>query len=119
VDQVIFVMQVGRNRHEDIMESLELFATEVMPEFAERDEAARKAKAERFAPIIEAAFARKAATEPALPAMPEGYALKAYPKAMADKAGDEQGQEFMDRLADHQAAGIPDESLKGTMLGGF
>jgi alkanesulfonate monooxygenase SsuD/methylene tetrahydromethanopterin reductase-like flavin-dependent oxidoreductase (luciferase family) len=119
VDQVIFVMQVGRNRHEDIMESLELFATEVMPEFAERDDAARKAKAERFAPIIEAAFARKAAAASALPAMPEGYSLKAYPKAMADKSADEQTQQFMDRLADNQATGVPDEALKGTMLGGF
>ena len=36
VDQVIFVSQAGRNRHEHICESLELFASEVMPEFAER-----------------------------------------------------------------------------------
>ena len=40
VDQLIFVMQAGRNRHEDIMESIELFGTEVLPEFAERDPAA-------------------------------------------------------------------------------
>ena len=40
VDQVIFVLQAGRNRHEHIMESLELFGREVLPEFAERDEAA-------------------------------------------------------------------------------
>src|SRR5215467_11248479 len=38
VDQVIFVSQAGRNRHEDICESLELFAKEVMPEFKERQE---------------------------------------------------------------------------------
>ena len=36
VDQLIFVSQAGRNRHEHICESLELFAAEVMPEFAER-----------------------------------------------------------------------------------
>src|SRR5258705_7667274 len=35
VDQLIFVMQSGRNRHEHICEPIELFAAEVMPEFAE------------------------------------------------------------------------------------
>ena len=38
VDQVIFVLQAGKNRHEHIMESLELFGREVLPEFKERDE---------------------------------------------------------------------------------
>jgi hypothetical protein len=32
-DQVMFVTQAGRNKHEHICEALELFATEVMPEF--------------------------------------------------------------------------------------
>lgn len=33
VDQVILLNQAGRNAHEDIMSSLQLFADEVMPEF--------------------------------------------------------------------------------------
>ena len=41
VDQVIFVSQAGKNRHEHICESLELFGKEVMPEFAERTDGAR------------------------------------------------------------------------------
>ena len=36
VDQVILLNQAGRNTHEDICESLELFAREVMPEFLDR-----------------------------------------------------------------------------------
>jgi alkanesulfonate monooxygenase SsuD/methylene tetrahydromethanopterin reductase-like flavin-dependent oxidoreductase (luciferase family) len=36
VDQVILLNQAGRNTHDDICASLELFATEVMPEFDER-----------------------------------------------------------------------------------
>ena len=32
VDQLIFVMQAGRTRHDHIMESIELFGTEVLPE---------------------------------------------------------------------------------------
>ncbi|MDO8422431.1 MAG: LLM class flavin-dependent oxidoreductase [Parvibaculum sp.] len=59
VDQVIFMQQAGRNKHQHICESLELFAAEVMPEFkaevAERE--ARKAR--ELAPFIEAALARK------------------------------------------------------------
>ncbi len=37
VDQVILLVQAGRNRHEDICESLELFAREVMPRFHARE----------------------------------------------------------------------------------
>ena len=36
VDQVILLNQAGRNRHEDICASLELFASDVMPEFVLR-----------------------------------------------------------------------------------
>jgi alkanesulfonate monooxygenase SsuD/methylene tetrahydromethanopterin reductase-like flavin-dependent oxidoreductase (luciferase family) len=61
VDQVIFVMQTGRNRHEHICESIELFGAEVMPEFAERADEADARRAEHFAPAIEAALARREA----------------------------------------------------------
>ena len=33
VDQVILLNQAGKNKHEDICASLDLFAKEVMPEF--------------------------------------------------------------------------------------
>jgi alkanesulfonate monooxygenase SsuD/methylene tetrahydromethanopterin reductase-like flavin-dependent oxidoreductase (luciferase family) len=59
VDQVIFVSQAGRNRHDHICESLELFAREVMPEFHERDPEHRAIKRERLAPAIAAALARR------------------------------------------------------------
>ena len=59
VDQVIFLQQAGRNKHEDICSSLELFAKEVMPGFvAEREQRDRKKQAE-LAPFIEAAMKRK------------------------------------------------------------
>ena len=59
VDQLIFVMQAGRNRHEHICESIELFASEVMPEFAQRADEADARRAERFAPAIATALARR------------------------------------------------------------
>jgi len=37
VDQVAFIQQGGRNRHEHICEALDLFAREVMPEFKEHE----------------------------------------------------------------------------------
>jgi alkanesulfonate monooxygenase SsuD/methylene tetrahydromethanopterin reductase-like flavin-dependent oxidoreductase (luciferase family) len=59
VDQVIFIQQAGRNRHEDICSSLELFAAEVLPEFAEGEQERQRRKAAELAPFIEAALARK------------------------------------------------------------
>jgi len=59
VDQVIFVQQGGKNRHEHICESLELFAGEVMPAFKAGEAAREKAKAAELAPYIAAAMARK------------------------------------------------------------
>jgi hypothetical protein len=37
VDQIILLNQAGKNTHEHICESLELFAKEVMPEFVGRE----------------------------------------------------------------------------------
>jgi len=59
VDQVVFIQQAGRNRHEHICESLELFAREVMPEFKEKEALRLQRKAEELAPYIEAAMERK------------------------------------------------------------
>jgi len=59
VDQVIFLQQGGRNRHEHICDSLELFASDVMPAFKERGTEREARKAEELAPFVEAALARK------------------------------------------------------------
>src|SRR6266508_1884165 len=59
VDQLVFVSQAGRTRHEHICESLELFAREVMPEFAEQADEQDRDKAERLAGAGEAALARR------------------------------------------------------------
>jgi hypothetical protein len=77
VDQVIFVSQAGRNRHEHVCESLELFAEEVMPEFVERDQPARQRREEQLAGAVEAALGRR---EPPREA-PVGYVVKAAGKA--------------------------------------
>ena len=77
VDQVIFVSQAGRNRHEHICESLELFASEVMPEFHEREAAARTRKLERLGPVLDAALSRR---EPPRAAPPD-YVVPAAGRA--------------------------------------
>ena len=63
VDQVIFCSQAGKNKHEDIMESLELFGATVLPEFIDRDERLQREKAKRLEPVIDAALARKPASD--------------------------------------------------------
>jgi hypothetical protein len=108
VDQVIFVLQAGKNRHEHICESLELFGREVMPAFKERDEAQVKAKADRLAPAVEAAMERKAA-EPPPPPLPEGYTLPAMPRKWVDQYGSPEMKTWMESFADVAARGERDE----------
>src|SRR4051794_12159778 len=60
VDQVIFVMQAGKNRHEHICDSISLFGSEVLPRFAERADEVDAAKRERLAAACDAALARRA-----------------------------------------------------------
>ena len=107
VDQIIFVMQAGRNRHEDIMSSIELFGTDVLPEFKERDPAFVAAKRERLAPAIEQAMARRVDTAPPLP---EGFSIPAIPKRMIELADNEQGRAFLENVAAEQAVGRNDST---------
>ena len=75
VDQVVFIQQAGANRHEDICESLELFAERVLPDFKERDAAQVARKNERLAEAIERAQGQK----PALTSLSEIPIVDSYP----------------------------------------
>jgi len=108
VDQLIFVMQAGKNQHEHICEAIELFGKEVLPEFKERDEALVAKKAKRLEPVIEQAMARKVDNTPP---MPKDYTMKAIPKAMIDAAQNEEGKQFLEKFAQDRAEGKRDEAL--------
>jgi hypothetical protein len=82
VDQVVFIQQGGRNRHEHICESLELFAARVLPGFKERQEAHERRKAEALAPWVARALERM----PPLEQLAEVPEVDSYPIAM-QKAG--------------------------------
>jgi alkanesulfonate monooxygenase SsuD/methylene tetrahydromethanopterin reductase-like flavin-dependent oxidoreductase (luciferase family) len=82
VDQVIFIQQGGRNRHEHICESLELFAERVLPDFKERHERRMRAKAEELAPYIERAMQKVPPIEKLDPVPP----VESYP-VLLQKAG--------------------------------
>ena len=114
VDQVIFVLQAGRNRHEHIMESLEIFGTQIMGEFAERDEAHVAARERRFAPHIEAAFERKAALGDDRPPYDPDLVVRALPKQMVELADNEMGRKLLDQIADEGAVG--DATTLGNLL---
>jgi alkanesulfonate monooxygenase SsuD/methylene tetrahydromethanopterin reductase-like flavin-dependent oxidoreductase (luciferase family) len=104
VDQVIFTSQAGKNRHEHIMESLELFAKEVLPEFKDRDEQRQRDKEQRLAPVIDEVLSRKPAEDhPPLPA--PDYTFPAIPRAMADRFGNDDFHKMLDDFADATITG--------------
>jgi len=82
VDMLILSSAAGRNRHEHIMESYELIAKDVLPEFIERDEKLEREKQRRLAPVIEAALARKPASDH--PPLDPDYVIPAYPRQSAE-----------------------------------
>ena len=59
VDQVTFIQQAGRNQHDHICDSLELFAAEVLPEFKARAADRQAEKDAQLAPYVAAALERK------------------------------------------------------------
>ena len=91
VDQIIFLQQGGKNRHEHICESLELFGSEVLPAFAEGREAQLARKAEELAPFIEAAMARKqympALTDAEIPIVPPSRERESFYQPGGAKSG--------------------------------
>jgi hypothetical protein len=104
VDQVIFCYQAGKNRHEHIMEALELFGKEVLPEFQDRDEKLTRDKEQRLAPTIEKVMARKPAEDhPPLPS--DDYNFPAMPRAMADRFGNDDFHKMLDTFAEQSALG--------------
>jgi hypothetical protein len=95
------------------MESLELFGREVLPEFAERDEAASKAKAEHWTPINEQALARRSDD---VPRMPDDYVMRALPKQMVDSMHNPDADKWLEDLADSQAAGDREGTFQRGLL---
>ena len=104
VDQLIFASQAGRNRHEHVMESLELFGREVLPEFQEREAKRARQKAERLAPVLDAVMARKPADDHP-PLVDPDYKIPAIPRSTADRDGSDKFHRYLDDLAAKMAAG--------------
>jgi alkanesulfonate monooxygenase SsuD/methylene tetrahydromethanopterin reductase-like flavin-dependent oxidoreductase (luciferase family) len=103
VDQVILSSSAGNNRHEHVCESLELFGREVLPEFMEREEQRAHEKEERLAPVIEAALARKPASDH--PPLDPEYEIVAIPRADADRENSEKFHRWLDEYASKVATG--------------
>ncbi len=103
VDQLILSCAAGRNRHEHIMETLELIGRDVLPEFIERESHAQQEKATRLAPIIETVLARKPAADH--PLLDPDYEIPAYPRLEADKQASGKFHGWLDDYAARIAAG--------------
>jgi len=59
VDQIVLLQQSGKNRHDHICESLELFGREVVPQFKDTLAVRDARKNDELAPYMEKALARK------------------------------------------------------------
>jgi alkanesulfonate monooxygenase SsuD/methylene tetrahydromethanopterin reductase-like flavin-dependent oxidoreductase (luciferase family) len=104
VDQVILTAQAGKNRHEHIMESLELFGREVLPEFVDREPAAAEARRARTQRMTDLLMARKPPEDhPPLPT--PDYSFPAIPRLMADRSGSDDFHAWLDAFAEQSAAG--------------
>ncbi len=75
VDQVVFIQQAGMNRHEDICESLELFADKILPDFKKRDATQIEQKYKR----LEAAITAAKSNIPALTTLHSTPIVDSYP----------------------------------------
>ncbi len=95
VDQVVFIQQAGANLHEDICESLELFAKRVLPDFKARDATQVSKKNERFAEAIEKAEGRK----PDLTTLSEIPIVDAYP-VLKQKLGEKVAETNDNEISD-------------------
>jgi len=98
VDMLILSSAAGRNRHEHIMESYELVAREVLPEFLERDEALQREKQRRLEPVIEQVLARKPASDH--PPLDPDYVIPAYPRQSADDGESDKFHRWLDDYRD-------------------
>jgi len=98
VDMLILSSAAGRNRHEHIMESYELVAKEVLPEFIERDEKLEREKARRLEPVIEAVMARKPSSDH--PPLDPDYVIPAYPRQTADDDDSNKFNRWLDEYRD-------------------
>ncbi|MEQ8992673.1 MAG: LLM class flavin-dependent oxidoreductase [Pseudomonadales bacterium] len=82
VDQIIFLQQGGKNRHEHICESLELFGAEVLPRFEEGRARREAEKAEALGPYLERALERRRWMAPVaeedVPVVPASREREAY-----------------------------------------
>jgi alkanesulfonate monooxygenase SsuD/methylene tetrahydromethanopterin reductase-like flavin-dependent oxidoreductase (luciferase family) len=92
VDQLILLQQSGNYRHEHICQSLELFATEVLPQFKDREIKREQVKRDKLAPFIEGAQRNIEKLEN----MKEVPPVEAYP-LMWNKMSTENAQSAPDR----------------------
>ncbi|HMJ36126.1 MAG TPA: LLM class flavin-dependent oxidoreductase [Baekduia sp.] len=83
VDELIFVLQTGKTEHQHIMEALELFAADVMPEFAARRDEHEAAKRERLGNAPLRALERRAPPQTVEPGYSFGPGESGEPEAGA------------------------------------
>ena len=113
IDQVIFIQQAGRNKHEHIMDSLQLFAADVMPALKQNQAVRDQQKTAELAPFIAAALARKQWMQP----LPAGAipTVAAYGKSVVASTVDTDKPTY--RIGTAGGFEVPMEDLVAKKLG--
>ena len=111
VDQVIFVLQAGKNRHEHICESLELFGREVLPGLQGARRGAGPGEGGSRSPRRSRPPWSGGRTSRHRPRCPPDYSFPAMPRRWADETGSEEMREWLEHFAEARAKGIRDEGL--------
>ena len=99
VDMLILSSAAGRNRHEHIMESLELFAPRGPARVPRTRRSTTNARRQRrLAPVIEQVLARKPASDH--PPLDPDYEIPAYPRQSADDGDSDKFHRWLDDYRD-------------------
>ena len=111
VDQLIFVMQAGKNRHEDICEAHRA----VRQGGAPRVQGARRRPGGRQGHADGADHRGGHGPQGAhgAPTLPDGYHFPAMPRKMVDDSGSKEGKEWLEKFAESSATG---EALSGFQI---
>ena len=109
VDQMIFVMQAGKNQHEHICEAIEMFGKEVLPEFKDRDD--KIGRRRRRSGSRRSSSRRWRARSTTRRSSREDYSMKAIPMQMVEATKNEEGKKWIEKFAEDRAKGERDATL--------
>ena len=117
VDQVVFIQQAGNNQQAHILESLQIFGQQILPEFKERDAVYQQQKVEDLAPYIDKAHG-KIGPMPAIESeWVDSYPVLAQKKAFAQETPPQHTQANHDDTTERAVGESLGDNVEAAILG--